>query len=98
MKLYITALLMALLAAFALAQGQATQKAVVISYPKDTPQSVIDQAMEAIKKAGGIITHEYSIIKGFAAKATEQALETVQTLGQHNNVLIEQDQVVGINT
>lgn len=56
-------------------------QAVVVSYPKDTPQSVIDQAMEAIKKAvgptspcaeasvayiqqGGIITHEYSIIKG----------------------------------
>lgn len=40
----------------------------------------------------------FRCITGFAAKATEQALETVQTLGQHNNVLIEQDQVVGIDT
>ena len=37
---------------------------------------------------------EYQIIKGFAAKATEQALETVQALGEQNNVLIEEDQVV----
>jgi hypothetical protein len=36
-----------------------TQKPVVISYPDNTPSSVIDKAIEEIKKAGGIITHEY---------------------------------------
>lgn len=41
--------LFALLAAFALAV--APQKPVIVSYPNDTPQSVIDQAMDAIKKA-----------------------------------------------
>jgi hypothetical protein len=36
-----------------------TQKPVVVSYPDDTPSSVIDQAIEEIRKDGGIITHEY---------------------------------------
>lgn len=34
---------------------------------------------------------------GFAATASEQALATVRTLGQQNNVVIEQDQMVGID-
>jgi len=42
------------------------QKAVIISYPDDTPDSVIQQAMDAIRDAGGMITHEYKLIKGFA--------------------------------
>ena len=46
---------------------------------------------------GGVITHEYHLIKGFAAKASETALETVQALGTQNNVIIEQDQVVNAN-
>jgi hypothetical protein len=36
------------------------------------------------------------LIKGFAAKASDQALETVQALGNSNNVVIEQDQVMSI--
>ena len=39
------------------------QKAVIISYPTDTPDSIVDQAKDAIVKAGGIITHEYKLIK-----------------------------------
>jgi Mrp family chromosome partitioning ATPase len=39
------------------------QKAVIVTYPEDTPSSVVDQAMDAIKEAGGIITHEYKLIK-----------------------------------
>ncbi len=39
------------------------QKAVIVSYPDDTPDSVIEQAKGAIKAAGGIITHEYKLIK-----------------------------------
>ena len=34
-------------------------KTVVVSYPNDTPSSVVDNAIEEIKGAGGIITHEY---------------------------------------
>lgn len=49
MKLAFTLLLPALLAAFAFAQ--APQKPVIVSYPEDTPQSIIEEAMDAIRKA-----------------------------------------------
>lgn len=38
----------------------ATQKAVMISFPQDTPQSEVDKAMETLKHAGGYVTHEFS--------------------------------------
>lgn len=59
MKLYTSLVLLALTAATAFAASVA-QKAVVISYPDETPQHVLDEAKEAILAAGGIITHEYS--------------------------------------
>ena len=37
------------------------------------------------------------MIKGFAAKASKDALETVSALGTDHNVVIEEDQVVTIN-
>jgi hypothetical protein len=39
------------------------QKAVIVTYPEDTPDHVLDKAMEAIEAAGGMITHEYKLIK-----------------------------------
>jgi hypothetical protein len=49
MKLLFHILLLAVLSAFA---GAVTaQKPVIVSYPADTPQSVLEQAMDAIKKA-----------------------------------------------
>lgn len=41
-----------------------------------------------------MITHEYSLIKGFAAKASEEALDTIQSLGNQHDVVIEKDQMV----
>jgi len=73
------------------------QKAVIISYPDNTPTSVIDDAMAAIKAAGGIITHEYRLIKGFAAKAPAKALEAVQIAGNDWHAVIEEDQMVSVN-
>lgn len=43
--------------------AQQAQKAVIVSYPNDTPDSIVNQAMDAIKSAGGMITHEYKLIK-----------------------------------
>jgi hypothetical protein len=43
--------------------AQQPQKAVIVSYPNDTPDSIVVQAMDAIKAAGGMITHEYKLIK-----------------------------------
>ncbi len=40
------------------------QKSVIISYPDPTtPNSVIDQAKDAVRQSGGIVTHEYQLIK-----------------------------------
>lgn len=39
------------------------QKSVIITYPADTPNSVLDQAKQAIREGGGVITHEYQLIK-----------------------------------
>lgn len=47
---------------------------------------------------GGIVTHEYNLFKGFAAKAPEKIMETVQALGASHNVMIEKDQEVSINS
>lgn len=50
MKFTFTFILLAFLAVFA-AAAHPQQQPVVVSYPKDTPQSVIDKAMAAIKQA-----------------------------------------------
>ncbi|KAK5172645.1 uncharacterized protein LTR77_002765 [Saxophila tyrrhenica] len=96
MKFAIQLLLIALLAFFG-AAATVDQKPVIISYPKDTPQSVLDEAMETIRKAGGVITHEYSIIRGFAAKASTEAMDTVKAWGTKHDVIIEEDQVITTN-
>ncbi|KAH8593650.1 hypothetical protein B0O99DRAFT_626738 [Bisporella sp. PMI_857] len=73
------------------------QKSVIVSYPNETPDSIIEQAKNAIKEAGGMITHEYKIIKGFAAKAPPKILESVQVWGNDYHALIEEDAMVSIN-
>lgn len=50
MKLLFNLLVVALFAVFALA-ATAEQKPVIVSYPKGTPDSVIEEAMEAVRKA-----------------------------------------------
>lgn len=58
-----------ILALVAAALGaQMPQKAVIVSYPDNTPDSIIDQAKAAIKAAGGMITHEYKLIKYVSIK------------------------------
>ena len=49
MKLYLNIVLLVVLSA--LAGAVSPQKPVIVSYPEDTPQSVLEQAMAAIKKA-----------------------------------------------
>jgi hypothetical protein len=58
MRFALTAVFVALLAAFAMAA--APQKSVIMSWPNDTPDSVVDAAKKAIIDAKGTITHEYS--------------------------------------
>jgi len=59
MRFTLFTFLFALLLSLALAA--APQKAIVVSFEDpNTPQSVVDDAMKAIKDAGGVVTHEYS--------------------------------------
>ena len=45
-------LLIALVGLFAVTvSGLATQKAVIVSYPNETPDSVVSQAIDAIREA-----------------------------------------------
>ncbi|KAL2863580.1 uncharacterized protein BJX67DRAFT_384581 [Aspergillus lucknowensis] len=71
---------------------------VLVTYPKNTPDSVINSAKESIRQAGGTITHEYSlVIKGFAADAPEAALQQISTQSALYKPTIEQDQPVSIS-
>lgn len=113
MKFYIISLLLALLAVTV--SAVAPQKAIIVTYPEHTPNSVVQDAMNAIIEAGGVITHEYSesdapclsrksqlmttpdLFKGFAAKASAKALETVTTMGAEFNPVVEEDSIVSID-
>ncbi|KAK1055731.1 hypothetical protein LTR74_015442 [Friedmanniomyces endolithicus] len=95
MRFTLSFLLLALFAALCLAATP--QKQVIISYPEDTPQYILDQAKAEIIKAGGMVEHEFSLIKGFVAKLSTKAIETVQALGSSNGVLIEEDRTVHTN-
>lgn len=53
MKLQLTLLLVALFTVLGMAA--APQKQVIVSYPKDTPHSVMEDAMNEIKKAVSLI-------------------------------------------
>jgi hypothetical protein len=39
------------------------QKSVIVTFPSNTPSYILDQAKEAVLSAGGMITHEYQLIK-----------------------------------
>ncbi|KAI9149148.1 hypothetical protein HJFPF1_11196 [Paramyrothecium foliicola] len=71
-----------------------TKSAIVWFDDPATSDSIINQAKDTIRKAGGKITHEYTIIKGFAVLAPAAALETMSTWGTEHSVRVEEDEVV----
>ncbi|OJD20543.1 hypothetical protein ACJ73_08123 [Blastomyces percursus] len=94
MKLSIFTSLLAFVATTVFA-GAGPEKAVMVSYPSDTPPSVIDDAMQAVKDAGGEITHKFG--KGFAANAPAAALDTLSALSDKYRPWIEEDQMVTLD-
>ncbi|KAF2016550.1 hypothetical protein BU24DRAFT_462693 [Aaosphaeria arxii CBS 175.79] len=96
MRFAIFSFLLALLATYAMASSTPL-KAVIISYPNETPQSLVDQAMESIEQAGGVITHKYNIIKGFACQAPAAVLESIHSLSTQFAALVEEDGVMHTN-
>lgn len=73
------ALLVAALTIISGAIAVDVQKSVIITYPQNTPDSVLDQAKKAIEDAGGIITHNYQFIK--CASQPSFLLHVPRTLG-----------------
>ncbi|KAH9826400.1 inhibitor propeptide protein [Teratosphaeria destructans] len=94
MRIYL--LLLAVFAALGFGSTSTPPKPYIISYPDDTDASVIHQARKAIEDAGGVIEHEYTLIKALAVKASKTMLEPVQAMGTEHNVLIEEDQTISI--
>ncbi|RMZ72845.1 ase inhibitor propeptide [Pyrenophora seminiperda CCB06] len=92
MRFIIFSLLVAFLATFAMAD--APHRSVIISWPNETPDEIVEQSKDAIRKAKGVITHEYTIIKGFAATAPATALEMVSALSDVYKCEIEEDGIV----
>ncbi|KAI0993291.1 hypothetical protein K3495_g14893 [Podosphaera aphanis] len=71
-------------------------KAVIVSYPLEAPQEVVEKAKSDIQKAGGIITNQYDIIRGFAAIASSQMLENIKANNKIWEAAIEDVQNVSI--
>ncbi|CAI6333900.1 unnamed protein product [Periconia digitata] len=67
---------------------------VIISFPADAPDHLLQQAKDAVIDAKGKITHEYNIIKGFAAELPKSAMETIQAMDATWPALIESDGLV----
>ncbi|KAF3766252.1 hypothetical protein M406DRAFT_322293 [Cryphonectria parasitica EP155] len=67
------------------------QKSFIVYFNKDTPQDVVNSAMQVIKDAKGQITHEYDLINGFAATAGEKVFDSMFTWVQSNGGAIEED-------
>lgn len=55
MKFFISAILLAFLAIFAVAADQPL-KQVIIGYPQGTPKSVLEEAKKCVLEAGGYIS------------------------------------------
>ena len=70
---------------------------ILISFPKDAPQSDVDKAMELLREAGGVIKHEYKLIKGFAASASDAAIESIKAMGSKYPPIVEMDSIVSVD-
>ncbi|KAI5301083.1 hypothetical protein KEM55_002658 [Ascosphaera atra] len=70
---------------------------VLVSYPERTPESVIQQAIDVVIDAGGVIRHKYTIIKGFEATMPQYMYTTLRTLSPDYMPVIEGEGPVSIN-
>ncbi|KAE8357662.1 hypothetical protein BDV27DRAFT_138919 [Aspergillus caelatus] len=69
---------------------------IVVTYPKDTPPSVLENAMKSVIDAGGRITHKFQLINGFSADAPESAVQQISVQSAKYNPTIENDLPVSI--
>ncbi|RAL10760.1 uncharacterized protein BO97DRAFT_406754 [Aspergillus homomorphus CBS 101889] len=74
----------------------ALANSILVTFPAGTPDSVLKQAKDCVLDAGGRITHEFTLIRGFSADAPEAAIQQISTQSAAYNPHIEQDQIVSI--
>ncbi|KAL8690038.1 MAG: hypothetical protein Q9218_004423 [Villophora microphyllina] len=72
------------------------QRQVLVTYPDNTPPSIIQEAKKAIVAAGGEITKEYSFIKSFAATVSDEVLSSIHALSEPHRPIVEDDGTVNI--
>ncbi|PLB55821.1 hypothetical protein P170DRAFT_506333 [Aspergillus steynii IBT 23096] len=59
-----------------------------VTLKKDSPPEELQKAKEQVKKEGGSIKHEYTLIKGFTAEYPDDQVKTLETT---EHVHVEQD-------
>ncbi|PWY78413.1 hypothetical protein BO94DRAFT_497593 [Aspergillus sclerotioniger CBS 115572] len=74
----------------------ALAESILVTFPSGTPDSVVDGAKKSIVDAGGQITHEYTLLKGFSANAPEKAIQQMSTESAAYKPNIEKDLTVSI--
>ncbi|KAG2421608.1 hypothetical protein HFD88_005583 [Aspergillus terreus] len=68
-------------------------ESIVVTYPKGTPDGVVEEAKKAITDAGGCITHTFTLLKGFSAQgATEAMINRISVETAEYRPTIEKDQ------
>ncbi|PWY65329.1 hypothetical protein BO70DRAFT_401130 [Aspergillus heteromorphus CBS 117.55] len=72
----------------------ALANSILVTFPKGTPDSVVDRAKKSVVDSGGMITHEYTLIKGFSANAPEAAVQQISTESAAYSPHIEEDLTV----
>ncbi|KAF2688637.1 hypothetical protein K458DRAFT_414369 [Lentithecium fluviatile CBS 122367] len=93
MRFALLSIIVALLAALAMAVPPKLHS-VIISFPNDAPDHLLQAAKDMVLKGKGKITHEYNIIKGFAAEIAESTMPSIQALSTEYPPLIEGDMPV----
>ncbi|KAL3461586.1 hypothetical protein BJX64DRAFT_260493 [Aspergillus heterothallicus] len=64
-----------------------------VTLKKDSPPDALTKAKEEAQNSGGIIRHEYTLIKGFTVEYPEDSVGTLQA---NEHIHVEQDGEVQI--
>jgi len=70
-------------------------KSAVVHYAQNIPDEILNKAMDAIRYGGGIVTHKYTLFKGFAATAPAKAFDVISSLSDGDYApTIEEDTII----
>ncbi|CCU82405.1 unnamed protein product [Blumeria hordei] len=70
---------------------------VIISFPKTTPDDVIQDTKSHIEKNGGVVDHDLQIINGFSTTASNTIIEQILDLKKEWAPEMELDSTVTIS-